>query len=263
MTKLRYTLPLLLTLILMHEPLFASELAREKRMADEIRDSIIDGDVVSLTAGDHRFMGIYTESDDASGVAIILHGRGFHPDWQDTVNPLRVGLAEAGWNTLSIQMPVLDKQAKYYDYLAVFPEALPRIDSAIEYARKSLPGQADTKVVLIAHSCGAHMAMAWVEANKNASEKIDAYIGIGMGATDYKQPMTKPFPLAMLTIPVLDVYADNDYPAVLKMAPERLAMINHTGNSQSRQLVITGADHYYINRGEELTRRIIEWLQNL
>ena len=38
---------------------------------------------------------------------IILHGRGYHPDWAEVANPLRVGLAE-GWNTLSLKMPVLD-----------------------------------------------------------------------------------------------------------------------------------------------------------
>ncbi len=40
---------------------------------------------------------------------LINHGRGFHPDWVDTVQPLRVGLVDYGWNTLSIQMPVLAK----------------------------------------------------------------------------------------------------------------------------------------------------------
>jgi hypothetical protein len=27
---------------------------------------------------------------------LIIHGRGFHPDWVDTVQPLRVGLVDYG-----------------------------------------------------------------------------------------------------------------------------------------------------------------------
>ncbi len=240
----------------------ASNIEREKRMAEEIVDVILDGDAVFLKTNNHEFLSIYTEAEDAKGVVIILHGRGFHPDWQDAINPLRVGLAESGWNTLSVQMPVLEKQARYYDYVPVFSEALPRIDAAIKYAR-SMVNKQDNKVVLIAHSCGAHMAMAWVEANVDASLKIDAYIGMGMGATDYGQPMEKPFPLDKLTVPVLDVYADGDYPAVLKMAPQRLAMIKDAGNKKSKQLIVTDSDHYYEDRGEELTQLISQWLQTL
>ena len=249
---------LFLSLFLVSIPAaFASDLQREKRMADEIVDAILDGDAVFLEASDHEFLSIYTEADEPKGTAIILHGRGFHPDWQDAINPLRVGLAESGWNTLSVQMPVLEKQAKYYDYLPLFSEAIPRIEAAIAYAREQQKG----KVVLIAHSCGAHMAMAW--ADTESFESIDAYVGIGMGATDYQQPMKQPFPLDRIKVPVLDVYAENDYPAVLRMAPERLRLIELAANKKSRQVVIKGAAHYYVDKGDALTRVIEQWLQTL
>ena len=242
--------------------IYAYDLDREKRMADEIVDAILDGDAVFLKANDHEFLSIYTEADEPKGSAIILHGRGFHPDWQDAINPLRVGLAESGWNTLSVQMPVLEKQAKYYDYLPLFPDAIPRIEAAIAYAREQLKeDQANNKVVLIAHSCGAHMAMAW--ADTESFESIDAYVGIGMGATDYKQPMKQPFPLAKVKVPILDVYASSDYPAVLKMAPERWQSIQEAGNDKSRQVMVPDSDHYYVDRGEVLTSIISEWLDSL
>ncbi len=240
----------------------ASDLAREKRMAEEIVDTILDGDAVFLKTDNHEFLAIYTEADDAKGVAIILHGRGFHPDWSDTVNPLRVGLVESGWSTLSVQMPVLEKQAKYYDYVPLFPAAAARIDAAISYVRKQIiNNKQDNKVVLIAHSCGAHMAMSWVESDP--SESIDAYIGLGMGATDYKQPMKGSFPLEKIKVPVFDVYAENDYPAVIKMAAKRLLLINKAGNKKSDQAVIKEADHYYVDKGDELTQVISQWLEKL
>lgn len=251
----------------------ASDLQREQRMADEIIDTILDGDAVFLRADDHEFLAIDTRAEEARGTAIILHGRGFHPDWPDAVNPLRVGLVEAGWNTLSLQMPVLQKQAKYYDYVPLFPEALPRIDAAIAYVHKQHT-QPDSKghgdsIVLIAHSCGAHMAMAWLETQlktRSTSKQtlpIDAYVGIGMGATDYQQPMRHPFPLDRISVPVLDVYAEYDYPAVLKNAASRFAQIRSAGNPQSAQVMVEQADHYYTDRGDALSDVVSHWLNGL
>lgn len=272
--NLYFFISLIGLMLLALSPVAASDLKREKRMADEIVDAILDGEAVYLEANGQQFLSIYTEAEEtidadngaatniARGTAIILHGRGFHPDWQDAINPLRVGLTESGWNTLSVQMPVLEKQAKYYDYLPLFPQAISRIDSAIVYAREQEKiNSGMNKVVLIAHSCGAHMAMAWAEAE--SFEVIDAYVGIGMGATDYKQPMKHVFPLEKMKVPILDVYAENDYPAVLKMAPQRLAMIKTAANEKSAQQVVADSDHYYKDRGEALTRIISQWLQKL
>jgi pimeloyl-ACP methyl ester carboxylesterase len=240
----------------------ASDDEREQRMANEIVDTILDGEAIFLEANNHEFLTIYAETDDARGTAVILHGRGFHPDWQDVVKPLRVGLLESGWNTLSVQMPVLEKQAKYYDYVPLFPAALARIEAAIAFARTQLNNNKESdKVVLIAHSCGVHMAMAWSDVE--SFESIDAFVGIGMGATDYKQPMKKPFPLAKIKVPVLDVYAANDYPAVLKMAPERWRNIKAAGNEKSRQVIVPDAAHYYVDRGDALTSVISDWLDTL
>ena len=103
--------------------------------------------------------------------------------------------------------------------------------------------------------------MAW--ADVDSFESIDAYVGIGMGATDYKQPMKQPFPLGKIKVPVLDVYAENDYPAVLKMAAERLRLIKKAANKKSGQVVVKDAGHYYVDKGEALTQVIDQWLQSL
>ena len=40
-------------------------------------------------------------------------------------------------------------------------------------------------MVLIAHGCGSHMAQHWFEVRGDAAvNQMDAYVGIGMGATD-------------------------------------------------------------------------------
>ena len=235
----------------------ASDIAREKRLASQVVDSIIDGEAVFLKSGEHEFLSIYTEADEPGGAVIIMHGRGFHPNWADVVYPLRVGLVDQGWNTLSLQMPVLGKEAKFYDYLEIMDEALPRIEAGIDYLKQ----QGNEKIILIAHSCSVHMTMAWVDAGR--MRDIDAFIGIGMGAVDYQQPMKRPFPLEKFTVPVLDVYGEEEYPAVIRGAPERLAAMQKAGNPKSKQLTVPGANHYFTDEGDALLEVVGPWLQGL
>lgn len=234
----------------------ASDLAREKRLMDQMVDAILDGDAEMLNADGYQFLSIYTEADEPKGGLVILHGRGFHPDWADVINPLRVGLVDYGWNTLSIQLPVLEKTAKYYDYLPVFNEATPRIDAAIDFLRQ----QGNEKIIVIAHSCGAHMAMQYVR-NKG-EQRFDAFVGIGMGATDYKQPMRRPLPLDSMKKPVLDIYGGNDYPAVQRLAAIRLQQMQGEGNPLSKQVKIPEANHYFTDKGEPLVEAVGLWLDN-
>ncbi len=231
--------------------------AREQRLADEIVDVILDGDPEWLQANGREFLSIYYEADDSRAAVIILHGRGFHPDWADAVSPLRIGLVDRGYTTLALQMPVLEKDAKYYDYIPIFGNAHERIEAGIEFLR----GQGHERVILLAHSCGAHMAMDWVRAKRDSG--IDGYIGLGMGATDYRQPMHQPFPLDWMRVPILDLYAGEDFPAVQRMAPARKQMIEKAGHPRSMQTVLPGADHYYTDFGEPLVARVADWLDQL
>ena len=237
----------------------AQDLERERRLEAEIVDMIIDGEPVHLDAGGHPFLALHTEAaDGGSGRAVlVMHGRGFHPDWPEVAAPLRAELPEHGWETLSLQMPVLGKSAKYYDYVPIFPTAFPRIRAGIEYLRER---GADI-VVLAAHSCSAHMAMAFVRHHGDAG--FDGFIGIGMGATDLGQPMREPFPLAAMTVPVLDLFGDEDYPSVPREAPGRLAAIRTAGHPRSAQRMVPGADHFFRDMDEELVEVVVDWLETL
>ncbi len=53
-------------LILSNSVVYSANLEREKRMAQEIVDSILDGEVEMLKDGDHRFLSIYTEAEQAT-----------------------------------------------------------------------------------------------------------------------------------------------------------------------------------------------------
>ena len=236
----------------------AQDLERERRLASEIVDSIMDGEALTLHAEDTNFLAIYTESEimPAHGAAIVLHGRGFHPDWAEVVRPLRTVLPEHGWHTLALQMPVLEKDATYYDYVPIFPAAFPRIAAGIAFLRE----QGISRIVIIAHSCSVHMTMAYIEAFGDT--EFDAFVGIGMGATDFGQPMKKPFPLEGMTVPVLDVFGSDDFPAVVREAPARAAAAGSAGNALSRQVMVDGADHYFRDKDDELIAVVSAWLES-
>lgn len=228
---------------------------REARLRDEIVDVIFDGEPIDLTVGGRTFLAIDMAPDgDAKGAVVLLHGRGFHPNWDAVIKPLRIGLADDGWRTLSLQMPVLEKSAKYNDYVPVFPQAVERIEAALAYLR----AEGVNTIVVLAHSCGFHMANHWL---LNRPERhIDALIAIGAGATDYRQPQQEPFAFSQLDIPILDVYGERDYPAVLRKAATRQRGLNHP---QSTQIAVTGSDHDHSDNHDALLRVVAEWLRTL
>lgn len=87
----------------------ASDTAKEKRWADQVVDSLMVGDAEWLKVGKSKVLSLYTEhtAEKAQGAAIILHGVGVHPNWDQIIRPVRSQLPEYGWSTLSIQMPIL------------------------------------------------------------------------------------------------------------------------------------------------------------
>ena len=236
----------------------AQDFERERRLEAEIIDAILDGEPVRLDAAGRSFLAIHTEADGGPRRAVVvMHGRGFHPDWAEVAGPLRTALPEHGWDTLSLQMPVLEKGAKYYDYVPTFPAAFPRIRAGIEFLRS----RGARTVMLAAHSCSVHMAMAFVR--RDGDSAFDGFIGIGMGATDYRQPMRQPFPLASMSVPVLDLFGGEDYPAVLRKAPARLAAIRAAGDPRSAQRIVPGAGHFFRDREDALVGAVAEWLATL
>jgi len=234
------------------------DLGREKRLADEAIAGMFTGEALWLNTAQGKFLALDTVPEgSARGAVVILHGRGFHPDWPEVANPLRTGLAEQGWRTLSLQMPVLEKDATYYDYVPIFPAAYPRIEAAIQYLRD----KGVKRIILAAHSCGVHMAMAWIRARGDST--IDGFIGIGMGATEPGQPMRAPFPLAAMHVPVFDVYGSLEYPDVMQGAPARLQAMRQAGNPKSTQIVIAGSDHYFRSGSDKLVAAVASWLSDL
>ena len=245
-----------ITLLSITFNLHASDLAKEKRWAGQVVDAIMDGDAVWLKADSHDFLGIYTpaEEDGARGV-VLMHGTGIHPNWQQVIQPLRVGLVAHNWNTLSIQMPVLGNDAEHADYAPLFDEVAPRIDAAIKY----LSAKGSKEVVLIGHSLGSAMAAYYLTTSK---QDVNGFVAIGMQAA-HDPRMNGVLSLGKITLPVLDIYGDEDLDAVKASVGERARSAGKAGNKNFSQLEIAGANHFFDGREDELVEAVANWLEGL
>jgi len=234
--------------VLITLPLQATDVAREQRWIDQTVDAIFDGDVVFLEAGDHQFLGIYTESETPSrnGV-IVLHGTGFHPNWEQVVKPVRVGMTTQGWHTLSIQLPLLKKSAAYEDYVPLYPEVPPRLDAATNY----LLEQGVEHIAIVAHSQGATMAAYYLARTEHS---VKGFVAIGMSAQHTQASVNSAESLKQISLPVLDIYGSRDFPTVLETAQLRHMAAAH--NDGYRQSIIADAYHFFDNTTHE--RQLLE-----
>jgi pimeloyl-ACP methyl ester carboxylesterase len=213
----------------------AQDYAREDRWKAEVLGNLVIGDAVQIAGASGRpFLGLYTEGQQGRPAILLVHGIGVHPD-HGVIGSLRMRLADMGFSTLSIQMPVLAATAESKDYHpALFPESSARIGAAHAW----LASRRHSKVVLASHSLGSWMAQYHLEKEKPA---FAAWISMGRSG-----------PVPPLPLPVLDVYGEKDNPAVLASTQARIA---------TRHVAIPGADHFYTGKEDELARLLREFIE--
>ena len=218
-------------------PAAAQDYAREARWRAEIVPNLVVGEAVDLRAGGGPdFLGLYTDAPGAKTALVIVHGIGVHPD-HGIVGALRMALADRGFATLSVQMPILAADAPPQEYSALMPLAAERIAAAAAWLRQR--GHRD--LVLVSHSMGSRMAGAYFDAA--AAPAFRAWVALGLG-DEFSAEFSRRRP-----VPVLDVMGDADLPAVLRHAPARRRVAESTS---ARQVTIAGADHFYAGREAEL-----------
>ncbi|VAW78539.1 hypothetical protein MNBD_GAMMA15-596 [hydrothermal vent metagenome] len=236
----------------------ASDQAKEKRWAEQITDSLMDGEVHQLEAAGTSFLSIFTKASGRStGRAVIIaHGMGVHPNWADVIQPLRVGLTEHGWSTLSIQMPILPNDADLKDYIPLFDEATVRIDAAVAMLRK----RGNHTIILIGHSLGATMT-AWHLANKKKPD-VQGAVFIGIGSSEIDEKTNGVLSISKMGLPILDIYGSRDLNGVLSSVDARRSAAIRAGNKSYRQIEVEGADHFFTGMQDVLVRRIYGWLKS-
>ena len=222
-----------------------ADYAREKRWADEITPGLVVGDAVYLAQKSrHKFLALYTAAAQPLAAVILVHGLGRHPDWE-LIGALRSGLADQGYATLSVQMPVLAADAGADAYPPLFPDAAERLRVAVAFLRAKGHG----KIAIASHSLGSRMSNLFLAGTPDHG--VAAWISIGIVPSEFAEP-------GKLRLPVLDIYGERDFPQVLKQAEARAAVLKTLRGSA--QIEVTDADHYFTGRESELTRQVKQFL---
>lgn len=234
----------------------ASDLAKEKRWAEQITDSLMTGEAIWLQDGKIRFLSLYTESAKPKtlGGIIVVHGIGVHPNWPDVVQPLRTELPEFGWATLSIQMPILENSATDKDYVPLLKEVNGRFKAAVDYFKtKNIKN-----IVILAHSMGTTMANVYLSAKPDKT--IRAYIAISMSSNPKIKELNNIKNLSKIkNLPILDIYGSQDLDSVVRYSKQRLT-VGTKYNKRYKQRMLKGADHFYLNNNQQLVKIIRIWL---
>jgi dienelactone hydrolase len=220
-----------------------ADYAREQRWAAEIVPAIVVGEAVYLsTPSQPRVLALYTPVARPKGGVIVVHGIGVHPDW-GLIGGMRAGLADAGFATLSVQMPVLAATATRDDYVALFPEAGERIAAGVAFLKR----QGTDRVAIVSHSMGASMVNAYLARPEAA--RVDGWVPVGM-LVDFSVAPGEP---------ILDVVAEHDFREVRAAQPERAQKLPR--DACTKQIVIAGTDHYMEGRQKELVAAIVPFLE--
>ena len=217
---------------------------KEKRWADDILPTLMVGNAEWLTQKNgHRFLSLYTEAKNSKGAVIVAHGRGWSPDFE-LYGTLRTRLAEEGYSTLSIQLPVLQSTAILGLYVPLYPDARERFQLAVDY----LKSKGHKSIGIVSHSLGATMANQYLIRTEDTTVKAWVYIGILQGLEE----------MYRIKIPTLDVYGSDDWTVTMWGAPEREKQLRKVPGS--RQVMVPGAKHFFEGREDELVKILTGFL---
>lgn len=221
-----------------------ADYGREQRWAEEIVPGLLVGDAIQLESATGRtFLGIYAKSRANAPGVIVVHGRGMHPDFS-LINALRSQLADQGYATLSIQMPVLAGDAPAEAYARLFPESAERLAAAVRFLR----ARGHPKAAIVSHSMGARMANYYLE--HTADPGVGAWVAIGIlgGYTGAER----------LKLPILDIYGERDWPQVRDNAVERAEHLRRARGSA--QIDVPAADHFFAGQEAALVQHVKRFL---
>lgn len=217
--------------------------AREKKWADEVVPGLVIGDPVFLQMprGQHKFLTLFTPAPGSQRAVIVVHGMGIHPDW-GMVGTLRIDLADRGYTTLSIQMPILAADARAEAYPPTFPEAVERLGVALDF----LKARGYARIAIVSHSMGSRMSLEYLRGKPDPA--VVAWASLGPSFKTYEA----------VKLPVLDLYGDNDLPAVLGHAATRQQSFV---SPMSKQVKLVSADHFFTGREAQMVEAVDNFLK--
>lgn len=235
-----------------------SDTERENQIANKLIEQLHAGEAIWFGDDKTKFLGLYTETFlfQRQDAILLLHGMGAHPDWPEVISPLRWELPFHQLPVLSIQLPILSPDTPVSNYGKTTKEASRRINIAVDYLHKL----GFSRVILVGYSFGAALGAHYLAHKKN--HKITAFIAISILARNFLDPtLNLKFLLSKINIPILDIYAADDYEEVLKAVPDRRLAAHKNGNGTFRQYEIPDTNHIYSDHTDHLIKVIVDWIE--
>ena len=242
------------------------ELSREQKIADKLVQIADADEITSLKALGGQFIGLYKSANsseisktrETNGVVILVHGMGAHPDWPDVISPLRTQLAESGWSTFSIQMPILSPEEPVAKYGKTLKIANSRIQAAVDY----LHAWEMQPIILLGYSFGAAQAASYLASDK--SKNVAAFVSVSMLAQKFIKPSLDVYKfIGRINIPMLDIYAEDDLDDNRRGIDDRRLAASKNSHVLFKQIEVQQAGHYYLGVKNALAEQIHVWLQQM
>lgn len=218
---------------------------RERRWAQQIVPGLVVGDPVYLQPREGpKFLALYAVAERARGAVLLAHGPGLHPDHGIT-GELRTQLADRGYSTLSLQMPVLPAETDDgADYRDLYPEAARRIAAGLQY----LQDKGAARVAIVSHAMGSGMAYDYLRRHRGAPVAAWAALSFYGVFED----------LARAPFPVLDLYGASDYRGIRGPARDRLRVLESIPGS--RQLAVPEGGRFLAGGERAVLREVAAFL---
>lgn len=192
---------------------------------------------------------LYKEDKSNDQAILLLHGRGLYPNEPSVMSPL-IDILNKEYNIYSLQLPVLKKNSTYLEYVELFPFSDSRIQKTLQHIKFN-----SSKIIVIAHSCGAHMLSSFLKTHKSEINKI---ILISAGAVDKGQKPLPYYNYSLFEGQILNVIGDLDHNSV-KLFSQYISNLN---NKDFQSITIPDADHYYRDKTSSLTVKVKKWLKS-
>ncbi len=183
--------------------------------------------------------------------SLLLHDPAHNADSHAVIRPLRLGLAEAGWDTLSLQLPTPYPGETHQAWLARSPSIAARIRAGLDWLKQ----QGQLNQVLLAE--GGSSAALLQFASQGTPAELQALVLI---SPPLEQGSAGLSALGEVKLPLLDVYAERDLAVVRDGADLRRRAAQGSPDTRYRQRMVAGAVADYPGLQDALLATVRSWL---
>lgn len=230
------------------------DLATDRQVAvDLARGRHLLGQVVELQAAGQPLRALHRPSQRpvARGAVILLHGPRNTVDGVRVIRPLRLGLAEAGWETLSLQLPSALPTEPEAAWLARNPGLAEQIAAAVKW----LAGRGQRNQVVLAEGASAAASLRYAAAGPAREVTGLVIVSSRFGATTGELET-----LSKLELPLLDLVAEHDAAGVLETTAARQRALANRERADYARREVTGANPGFARVETALLATVRAWL---